>query len=68
MAKKQVVESTTASGFVNPFKVSYAEFAEALGNKSVAEYLSGQFKTDGVEFTSEDIEWLTQEIENYKNK
>ena len=69
MAKTKPVENIVTE-FVNPFKagVSYSDFANALGDKSVSEYLNGQFKTEGVEFTSEDIEWLTQEIETHKNK
>lgn len=69
MAKKNTTESTVTE-FVNPFKagVSYADFVNALGNKSVSEYLNGQFKSEGVEFTNDDTEWLTQEVENHKNK
>lgn len=64
-------EKTETSNFVNPFKpgVSMDSFIQALGDKSVKEYLSNDFKTevDGepVEFNDDDVKWLEKEIKNH---
>jgi len=53
--------------FVNPFSegVSYSDFIKALSGSTVKAYLTDKDKSQGVSFTSEDIEWLTAECENY---
>lgn len=71
-------EKTTAAGFVNPFEpgVSFESFINALGEKSVSDFVKGEIKdeVDGElrEFDEADIKWLEKEIKNYnynkKNK
>lgn len=59
MAKKEKTESV--SEFVNPFApgVSYKEFVEAMGEKNVKEYCEGKL-------TTEQIEWLENDLKHYK--
>jgi len=65
MAKQEnkPVESTE---FVNPWVkgVSYKDFEKALNGKTPKEYLTGKL---GVENEKELIEWLTNDLEIYKN-
>jgi len=61
MAKKQVTESTE---FVNPYAegVNYKTFLEAIpSGMSVEDYCKDQL-------TTEQIEWLVNDLTNYKNK
>ena len=60
MSKKSNNKETE---FVNPFKqgVTYNDFLEALGNKTIAEYC-------GDYLSVEEIAWLEIEIEHLKNK
>lgn len=60
------VESTESSNteFVNPFKlgVTYNQFVEALGDKSIHDYC-------GAHLSIEQINWLEIELEHHtKNK
>lgn len=64
MAKKQSTEpseSNETKPFVNPFTpgVSYNDFIEALGDKSVSEYC-------GDALGIAEIAWLEREIESHK--
>lgn len=56
-------EEVTSVEFVNPFKpgVSYKDFVEAMGDKTVAEYC-------GAHLGIEQIAWLETELEHIKNK
>lgn len=72
MAKKNKEDNGL---FVNPFQkgVTYQDLIDALKEgETVSEYLSGKEKSEGVLFTTQDIEWITNEvnayIENTKNK
>ena len=56
-------EIKTTAGYVNPFDegVSYADFKEALGKKSIAEYCKGKL-------TEDQITWLENELSILKNE
>lgn len=56
-------EEIKKTNFVNPFEtgVSYADFLEALGKKTVAEYCKGKL-------TDEQIAYLENELSILKNK
>lgn len=49
--------------FVNPFDtgVTYKDFCDAKGSKSVKEYCEGKL-------TAEQIEWLENDLKFYKHK
>lgn len=53
----------TKVGFLNPFDegVSYADFKEALGKKSIADYCKGKL-------TEDQITWLENELSILKNE
>lgn len=59
---KTEVKEVEVKEFVNPFVsgVSYNDFIEALGNKTIKEYC-------GDHLGIEEIAWLEIEIENVKN-
>ena len=61
MAKKETVNEVN-TGFVDPFEigVTYENFIQALGEKTVSEYLSATH-------TKEQIEWIETEINHFKN-
>ena len=54
-------KNTVKAKFINPFEkgVTYNDFLKAVGKKTVAEYCKGKL-------TSEEINWLTIELVNYK--
>lgn len=62
MAKGKKDESQNLE-FVNPFNpgVSYSDFLEAKGEKTVIEYCEGKLEP-------EQIEWLIIELDHLKNK
>lgn len=62
-AEDNVANPTAKDEFINPFQkgTSYADFLNALGEKSIAEYC-------GPYLTPAQISWLEREIEHYKNK
>lgn len=62
MAKKETVNEVNI-GFVDPFEtgVTYENFIQALGEKSVKDYLSATH-------TEEQINWIEEEINHFKNK
>ena len=49
--------------FVNPFEdgVSYVEFLEAVGKKTVEEYCKGKLEKD-------QLEWLIEDLKHFKQK
>lgn len=47
-------------GFVNPFEVSYVDFQEALGKKTVAEYCKGKLTEEQIEFVEKELELLNK--------
>ena len=56
-------EIKTTASFLNPFDegVSYADFKEALGKKSIADYCKGKL-------TEDQITWLENELSILKNE
>jgi hypothetical protein len=61
--KTEVKEVAEVKEFVNPFNagVSYKDFIEAMGDKTVVEYC-------GEHLGIEQIAWLEIELEHIKNK
>lgn len=57
------MEIVEKKDFVNPFEegVTYPQFLEAVGKKSVADYCKGKLEKD-------QIEWLEKDLEIYKTK
>jgi hypothetical protein len=48
--------------FVNPFQegVTYAEFIEALGKRSIDEYCKGELSTDEIEYLKKEINLINK--------
>ena len=57
------MEGVEKKDFVNPFEkgVTYPQFLETVGKKSVADYCKGKLEKD-------QIEWLEKDLEIYKTK
>ena len=60
--KAPVATKAPVASYVNPFDegVSYADFKEALGKKTVADYCKGKLNED-------QISWLENELSILKN-
>jgi hypothetical protein len=49
-------------GFINPFTegVTYAEFIEALGKKSIEDYCKGKLSNDEIEYLKKEINLINK--------